>query len=174
MCIAFGFTHKKPPTDHSVSSSHSWFYRCYDGYTSAHPATDPAKVSLCCASHLPPTPPLPQQNNSARYQNGSQKYPQLPKIKPDQAVRVDVDMDAGTAVFTVDGEKVPNNPVFDNLAGQTVWPCVLMYTPNRQVTIVKVGKVGGGGGGGGGMTSVRSSWRKLVVVSFCFGVCHNV
>ena len=115
----------------------------------------------------PPRSPLPQQNNnSARYQNGSQKYPQMPKIKPNQVVRVDVDMDAGTAVFTVDGEKVPNNPVFDNLAGQTVWPCVLMYTPNRQVTIVKVGKVGGGGGGG--MTSVRSSWRKLVVVSFCF------
>lgn len=58
------------------------------------------------------------------------------KIKKNDIVRFELDMDAGTlSLFINDKAK---GVKFRNLQGHAIWPCVQFYSSNRQVRILRL------------------------------------
>merc|ERR1719174_395705 len=83
--------------------------------------------------------------NGMTYAKGRSQAGTKGKIHPNDIVRCELDMTAGTLRFIINGDD--QGVVFSNLEGE-IYPAVCFYGSNRAVRLIKLEQLGGGGGFG--------------------------
>lgn len=74
-------------------------------------------------------------DNGQLYKNGVAGSSKT-KFHPDDIIHFDLDMDAGTLSASVNG--VQQGVLFDNLAGETIYPAIAFYSSGRKSTLMNL------------------------------------